>query len=564
MEMSQFAQAKYVFVLGLHDQNLPQTFENSTLLTDEERNLIKSFLSPLAASSLKDMTRLNNNEKYLAYRLFLSARKKLYLSFPEQIEGESRQISPYLRQIVNDLKLKVTRFALPDLKKANSSQLLNNIGTFRMLLSDLVLIFQEAQNQRIEPHDFWKYLYKLLLKSNWSELTKRVFSRIDQKNLPTNLSKETASKLYGSEIIASVSSFETFYTCEYRYFLATGLKLTKREVPKLTSALAGNFYHEALDLFFKELQKRQLSLAKITKNQFELIAQEVWKRIDLHPQFKILPKNSKINYFFEELKATVRASLQALQIQNQRADFCQQGTEFVFADQTTELILPLSTGGRVFIRGKIDRIDYLGNRVAVIDYKSSAHKFDLTRVYQGLSLQLVTYLDVAQRLSQRAPGGSFYFHVYRPKLKYQGEDSDQFAQLLLAQYQLNGFFLDQVVDNLDRTLSPGEKSLVFPLKLKKDGLLDANSLNYSYLDSEWEVLKKFNRQKFIAAGEKIISGEQNFNPVKEKSNQVACQYCPYKSICKFDVLLPENKYHQLEKFSSNQKKIILNKMESEC
>ncbi|KFN91725.1 ATP-dependent nuclease, subunit B [Tetragenococcus muriaticus PMC-11-5] len=61
--------------------------------------------------------------------------------------------------------------------------------------------------------------------------------------------------------------------------------------------------------------------------------------------------------------------------------------------------IPLSNGGNLYLRGKIDRIDTTtvdGKPwLAVVDYKSSAHKFDITDSYYGLAMQLLTYLDIA-------------------------------------------------------------------------------------------------------------------------------------------------------------------------
>ena len=51
------------------------------------------------------------------------------------------------------------------------------------------------------------------------------------------------------------------------------------------------------------------------------------------------------------------------------------------------------------LRGRIDRVDAAnvnGNMfVRIVDYKSSKKGIDLNEVYHGLSLQMLTYLDVA-------------------------------------------------------------------------------------------------------------------------------------------------------------------------
>ena len=63
------------------------------------------------------------------------------------------------------------------------------------------------------------------------------------------------------------------------------------------------------------------------------------------------------------------------------------------------LEIPLKRGRKMQLRGRIDRVDASnvnGNLfVRIVDYKSSRKGIDLNEVYYGLSLQMLTYLDVA-------------------------------------------------------------------------------------------------------------------------------------------------------------------------
>ncbi|MEG0372742.1 MAG: hypothetical protein RR583_02370, partial [Enterococcus sp.] len=78
--------------------------------------------------------------------------------------------------------------------------------------------------------------------------------------------------------------------------------------------------------------------------------------------------------------------------------------------------------------------------------------------------------------------------------------------------------------------------------------------------SEIELLREFNRQKIQAAGNQIVSGEIKLNPTYKDNQRIACQQCPFRSVCKFDVMLKENNYHRLEKLSKEE---VLRRMEDE-
>ena len=57
--------------------------------------------------------------------------------------------------------------------------------------------------------------------------------------------------------------------------------------------------------------------------------------------------------------------------------------------------LTLTDGSRVFLNGKVDRIDIFCHKdkiyVRVVDYKSGEHKFSLSDVRSGMDIQLVLY-----------------------------------------------------------------------------------------------------------------------------------------------------------------------------
>ncbi|WJV32416.1 PD-(D/E)XK nuclease family protein (plasmid) [Rossellomorea sp. AcN35-11] len=81
---------------------------------------------------------------------------------------------------------------------------------------------------------------------------------------------------------------------------------------------------------------------------------------------------------------------------------------------------PLNNGGALSLVGRIDRVDQARTSdqswLRIIDYKSSDTALNLSKVYYGLSLQTLTYLDVVvsnaeKWLGQESEvGGALYFH----------------------------------------------------------------------------------------------------------------------------------------------------------
>ncbi|MDR0614910.1 MAG: PD-(D/E)XK nuclease family protein [Lactobacillales bacterium] len=573
LELARVAQAKYVFVLGVYEGNLPRVLENNSLLLQEERTLLKEHLPLFAASSLKDIARVNANEVYLAYRLFLSAKVKLYFSYPKNLDDKtSVYLSPYLRRLSQDLKISVQTFDAPSIYEKHGQKILSYLSTYRALLSDLVVILQQQRDLNQTPARFWHHLQTLLLKSKLGKIGQSVFASLSLKNVPENLSGKLSEKLYGKHLQTSVSRLETFYQCEYRYFLESGLQLKKREVLELTPALAGSFYHEVLDVFFKVLARKNILLPDLSETQLEKYTKKVLANVLEKGQFALFRRNYRMQFTAYELSQTLKRVLWAMHQQSKRMKMHSAFTELIFGQLGSSLDISgmdfsLINDAKLSIRGKIDRLDCDEEHLAVVDYKSSQKSFDLVSVYYGTAMQMITYLDVAvqnsEKLFEKAlqPAGSFYLHVHHPKIKYEGQRKDEFSDFLLQKFRLKGLLNQkESLYELDKTLDATAKSLVYPVKLKKDGTPDQATLANAYTDAEFELIRQFNRKNFISAAEKMLSGELTLNPLMESKQKRACQYCLFCSVCKFDVTLAENNYKWMEKFGSNKKEIILQKM----
>ncbi|MGC3097703.1 hypothetical protein ACPTFE_13955, partial [Enterococcus faecalis] len=63
---------------------------------------------------------------------------------------------------------------------------------------------------------------------------------------------------------------------------------------------------------------------------------------------------------------------------------------------------------------------------------------------------------------------------------------------------------------------------------------------------ELGALLSHNRNKFIEEGNQIIGGEVQLNHAYQGKDRIACRYCPFRSVCDFDVKLKENNYHRIE------------------
>jgi len=204
---------------------------------------------------------------------------------------------------------------------------------------------------------------------------------------------------------------------------------------------------------------------------------------------------------------------------------------------------------------------YVGDQayIGVVDYKSSAHDFSITDAYYGLAMQLLTYLDVAwmdaaELIGQETakPAGAFYLHVQDPILK----EEENLDQQRLKKYKYAGIFMNDasLYQAYDQSLEKSQSSDVFPIRMDKDEhyQMVSQSKDKFYTEDELNVLLGHNRKMMKQSAEKLLQGTISLNPTLQLKNQKrACQHCPFRSVCTFDAMLPENNYHKIETLSKN-------------
>lgn len=325
-----------------------------------------------------------------------------------------------------------------------------------------------------------------------------------------------------------------------------------------------------MDQFFKLLFSKDLLLTDLNEEQRSAFAEEVLKNVFGEIRFEILASSARMNYIRHQLSQTIQKVAWALQKQSQRTNMSPLQTEILFGQIAGEkgipgIELPLNNGGKLHLRGKIDRLDVAKNEnqtwLSVIDYKSSGRSFDVTEAYYGLAMQLLTYLDVAlmdaTRLTGQAkesihPAGAFYLHVHNPVLTSENSIEKE----TLKKYSYDGLFVDEpeLFSTLDNSLEAKESSLLYPIKKNAKDLYQKNALSKDKFFTEDELAKfmEHNRKNMKEAGNSITSGEIQLNPSYKDKQRIACQYCPFRSICTFDVMLKENNYHRLEKLTKEE------------
>lgn len=566
---------KVVFVIGATSSNMPHKIENDTLLSDEDRQLIDQSLQ--TTSSDKFLTQNTSlrvaNEPLFAYIAMMRATEKLYITYPQDHEiYEKEDLSPYVKTLI---ELGGSSLSYEEIQRDPAKFNGKYIVTKRQFISELVSLERLSKETQTPLNRNWQSLANIVKKDEkLAPMMIHILSSLEHQNIANPLSTELVEMLYGKTMSASVSRFETFNQCAYRYYLQYGLKLHERTEYALSSAAMGEFFHETLDQFIKELMKETSAVRLANFSEADLINRLNYLMDDLLQQRKyaILQQSKHMIYIRQKLKHIIQRVVWAMHHQSQYNQSHIYYTELLFGNihgkhGLKPLVYHVDHHHQLKIRGKIDRLDLIKSDdkayMTVVDYKSSMHDFSFQDAYYGLAMQLLTYLDVALTHADSLfqmdviPAGALYMILKNPVVDWKKALTDeQYDKEMLKQYKQNGILLDDsnFLHQMDQTLEPGQYSSLINVRLKKSG--DFQKTNKLLSVDEMKQLLRRNEDNFLNAGASIYQGRVDINPYRYDNQQKACTYCPFRSICQFDPLLKENQYRQLKKL--DRQDVMLN------
>lgn len=569
--MVQASGYKQVFIIGATSGNLPAIQKMPAFLSTENiEELAQGFGDD---SYIEDSQQINNLDQNYQFGLSLSlAQDKVYISYPV-LNASNEELDPSLYY-----------------------ETLKNYGAHEMQQHDLPEEIQNTLSFITNPEASLGYLAYLnsaspakviselltMTKAKLPTETEAVLEAEEFDNSPENIGPVLAEELYGQNLNASVSQLETFYENSYEYFLNYGLKLRRRAENEFDVIQAGNYFHETFDRLVKELKQKHLDLAEIDQLELEKLLADARSAMQEESKYAQLMNDPFNKYLFKCLDHTTskvaRNWHRAVKETPLRAQYSELSFGLGEEVKGLNFDLPdLSGKHKVNLRGKMDRVDLApvensGVLAQVIDYKSSEKKFDLGMFYNGLSLQMVSYLDVLAKNGNFFAGendlnllGAFYQTITRQVEKLNG------SNLIDSKLHVKENLLDTkdklmykgIINNdpdllleADPLLEKDDSGIYYGVKPKKKGGFTLPR-NVNFNQEEINLLLQYDEYLIKEASNKILSGEIELNPFRKGNNQSALTYSDYRDIFFFDAMLKENQYHDI---TSLQKKELMTKI----
>ena len=516
----------YIYAIGLTQDHLPKIAQNTSLLSDEEREVLNQGTEDGSQLLIASHENLKKN-RYTMLSLVNSARKQLVLSAPSLLNENESKESVYLKELQDFGFTKLEK----KIDRKNLSK--NDIGSYHSLLSSLVAYHQQGESETSEQDlTFIKVLARVMGR-------KLEDQGLDNPVLPTRpksktLTSDTLEALYPKDQDFYLSGLTEFYRNEYSYYLRYVLGLQEELRLKPDARSHGNFLHRIFE--------RAMKLPADTS--FDRRLEQAISETSQEREFQAIYQESLEAQFAREVLLDVARATGHILRHNSEIETIQEEAVFGGKEQA---FVQLDDGRNVYVRGKVDRIDRLktSEAIGVVDYKSSATQFNFPLFYNGLNSQLPTYLAALKKEGNRDFFGAMYLEMAEP---IQSLQANKTLSKALAEanksMKYQGLFLEKEIKNL--------------------GELYNKNKTYQLSDEEFQLLLDYNALIYKKAAEKILSGRFAINPYTEDGRSIAPYVQQYQAITGFEANYHLGQARLLDKVAkSNDKEAWFNKIREE-
>lgn len=417
-----------------------------------------------------------------------------------------------------------------------------------------------------------------------------------------SLKPETAKLIFLNTV--SSTAIEKLDACKFQYFCKFGLKVDERSKRSFTNSKRGDAIHFVFQSILEEYSGDMDAFFELNRGELLSVSKKYLAKYRAAETNNDSDEDKRTEYLFNNIAnsatdvlITMQAELYARKYRpkffeldisedkdkpekNKHAIIDNEGTPTVtlpeaeiFDDEkdvtkapskattsedapyliTKPLVIKLKDGSEVTVQGRIDRVDMFGAGagddekpiayIRVVDYKSSAHTFNLKAAQNGINIQMLLYLFALQSANEDnptltlRPGGVSYIPS---KNSGANEDDASPFYLLATNYHNSGLFIsdettDEDLEGYLKTVSEilDKDKVISPKKLQnlKDSFMpiETNKAEAKYFNElRSDVLNKVSENL-----DAIFSGVIDALPVSypSKDTKDPCKYCRFGDIC---------------------------------
>ncbi len=326
-------------------------------------------------------------------------------------------------------------------------------------------------------------------------------------SLPSHsLTSETAKTLFAPNgfITGSVSTIERWFACPYSWFLQAGLQARQKTIPGMDTAAFGTIQHALMEQAVKTFGKHYGEEADTQLH--------AWLQPYMDALIAFAPNDAVfIQHTMRHLEHNLRHTFRML------ADF-ERHTSFTPAEAEKNFQEEIVDG--VQLRGIIDRVDLCHDLLRIIDYKSSGHSLSQAKIKAGLQLQLLTYLQIAERLYAKKAAAAFYCSLKEER--YPMPAASMSRGKILETKEEEAWLSDSFLEH--RRLSGWNFDAEHKIEQDDSGT-HIKGMRDQY---DMDAVRAYMQTLYTYFRDQVLTGNISLQPTEG-----ACTFCDYRAICRF-------------------------------
>jgi len=502
---SRFMGAGDVYMLGISGDKVPRASGGGSVITVNDEDFFERIGLDVSPSGRQRIL----TDMYAVCDLLKKPHGKIVLSYPEC--GSSGALKP--SSVFSELKGMLLENGRPvDAERIDFLHLAKyggeeNRERARLLLSTEKSCFFEvlkngiSERAQAEESVIYGSAYECLGADN----KKKIRSVCDEPEYIEPLSAFKDS--------TSVSRLETFFGCPYAHYFQYILSLKKRKDGTEEGTENGIILHFILQRFFEDLKNGKIrDEAEIKELAYSYFDEAI--EINGYEILLEKPETARILRRVKEEGVSVCSDL--LKVYN-RSEFKPVLLEARIGSGEIEPLALNVNGEEIKLRGIIDRVDMLGDKFVVIDYKTyKSADLTLKELYYGQKIQLYIYMKAVESSLKATPVGVFYLPIY---VGFAGDNG--------SRYKYKGQVAEsrEIMTQLDSLAAEDPENSVVPYKANAKGELNPE---IHLTGSEFDILGDYALRLAGEGAKQIAEGYIKPSPVKD-----GCDRCRYREICAY-------------------------------
>ncbi|EHR34667.1 hypothetical protein HMPREF9709_00637 [Helcococcus kunzii ATCC 51366] len=532
VKRSRFNNVKKIYLLGMTSLYYPVPNNDTDIFLDEEK--YEMIENGIEIKSVKSS--IKSNDLLSFYELLNTASDEIVFSY-SLVNGSNEAMNPaFILEWVKAM-IPVENNRIEDLDYHDYVYSTSQINKY---LPSKILELKENNQISTKEKSFIYGLRKYIEDNNKFKNVNYAINLQNtfrtRKNLPTDL----VNKIFNLNKF-SVSQLEQYRENPYDHFIKYGIKPREFDEFNISSLDTGNFMHEFL----------ADSINKYFHNNEENIDLENIAEISINKTFENFRTEDNKNIFYiNKLKENAENYFNVI---TKQLDFKKLSNVYLEERYGKYGKFPAINiaykDKEISLEGKIDRVDeYTINGekyYSVIDYKTGNKTFNIAKLYYGIDLQLLLYLEaVINSKSNSKPIGAFYQQM-NSNLPSSLVDKVDERNELFDDFKLDGVinnnkYVFKIIDE-NTDVSKVNKSKVFSFSGRKYSFTDKDNV---ISENDFKKIFKINKDNILESIINISDGDISLKTYK-LDQYTPYSYSKYRTISKdFDL-----KYVYLDKIN---------------